>query len=986
MESGAPCSDMDDVRLERRASIHWELWNITRRLGELDASIEAARQLSNMATSSEEYAARRAGQLGLLLSTRFRLTAMISDLSEQIPLLEQATATLSTSDPQYPEFVAALARARSWRFARSRETTDIDAAVKEANHALRLARDGLVEDLDEYLLGAAAAHADRYDGLSVDEDLEKAAEFMREAMEIAERRGGSISPRAADLARILTMRYNRWGNVEDLDEASLLYRRAIDMLPEGDPDLASHKSGLGGAMLDRYAHYGDSDDLDAGVKLLAAAHELTDQRDSAKAIRGGRLANALIFRYRYSQADADISRAIELLAAIGTSEVNWPMKHAMLFAQADAFRSRGQVTRSMDDLDRSVSLLGELRDEAGPSGRRTESIAFATALVQFDRYGLSGELSDLQNAISEMRVAASDERPNSLLKARAEAILAQYLYLIADTDESARAECLRLSKASSLSELVEPTLSVISSSLWAELGPLPEQRTAFERALKLLPFVSNVGLTVADSIGRLRRVPEIASDACASFINAGQLEQAVEALEQGRATTLKLHVRRRIEVEALRAERADLADAYEHALFVSQTRTSALDVDPRGESRHIEALVEEIQTLHGFERFGLPSSFESICELAGSDAIVYLNVASSRCDALVVSDNGVALVPLDTDMTVVASRVQELLTCMETAGTTANLSATVRAEGKASTIAAWVWDAVIEPVMDALSIDEPSEERSSAEQPRIWWVPTGPLATIPIQIAGHHAAFGSDQALTARTLIDRTVSSQLPSAEMLTVARGVGDWEADDVTMLIVAVVAVDGQAELDGVREEARRLVDLVGREHVTLLSDATELVPDGPAVKSEVMNALPDAKWVHFACHASPSTDTPTNSHLVLSDYAVDPFRVEDLMQVRPSVPRVSFFSACSTAGMPADLTHEPVHFGTAAALVGYAHAVVTMWPIEDSPELAPAIYERILAAPHWPRDIATASAVQEANMALRSSSLNALHRWAATVHQGL
>lgn len=921
---------------------------------------------------------------------RYERTGNCVDLREAIVALERGARDLDASDPVYLECVSTLSIALTFRYALSGRPEDIDEAVALSTRVVMLARDIDDARVDECCLRAGAALADRFESQGDDQDLVTAVGYFREALAATEQKGGAVSGRCADLARALLIQYRRWAQVEDLDEAGALYRRAMDELPPGHDEIASHKSGLGGVLIIRYEHYGDSADLAPALELLSDAYELTASTDPAKPIRLGRLAAALIQNYNHSGAETDLDNAIKLLE-LGL-EIPGPNPHTYTSTQmtlAGALRRRGLARRNIDDLGRAELLLKDVGVKSEAAGARDASLTFNLASVHSAMHSVSGESVHLASAITGMREALTTSRIDSPLQSRTKTFLAQLLLTATDADVAPDspvfAECLNLSREAALDPISIPALALISAATWAELADDREQLVAYDRALAILPYVSNHGLTVADSLSRLRDLPSIASDACAAFIEAGQLERAVEALEEGRAIAVRLRMRWRADVEELRLVRADLAEAFEVTLEATNRVNSGLDVDPRGEPRQLEDLLAQIRGVRGFERFGLPRTFLEIQALAGDATVVYLNTSARRCDALVVTATGLAAVSLSTSSAEIAGRAIDFLRSMEESIEARAVAKVIHSERVGREVAAWLWDAVVHPVLDELQFQPQKETTDTTLWPRVWWIPTGHLAVLPIQSAGHHADYGSQTIATSHTAIDRVVSTQLPSIETLAAARQVSEHDADDIRCLVVAASQPAGESALNGAVEEVRRLVARLGRERTTLLADDASLVPDGPATKAAVVSALSLNNWAHFACHASPSPDTPTESRLILTDHKSDPFRVEDLLVVRPTAPRLAYFSACSTAQISPELAHEPVHFGVAASLAGYAHSVLTLWPVRDDPEIADAVYAGVLRAMSWPMDASTAAAVHDANRVMRKRSANAIHRWAATIHQG-
>lgn len=980
------------MRLDRAVDIAWELWDLLHLHDDLFAAIPAARELSTVADDpAPGVRGMRLEQLGTSLMIRYTRTGELAALHEAIGALEGGARDLSQSDARYLECVSTLSTALVARHAQTGDASDIERAVALAIRAVTLASQISEARLDEYCLRAGAALADRYEYSGDDQSLTDSIAYFRDALAATERQGGEVSGRCADLARALLMKYRRWAQAADLDEAGLLYRRAIDELPVGHHEIASHTSGLGGVLSIRYEHYGDSADLTPAVDLLSDAYDLTSADDAAKPVRLGRLADALLVRFGHYRDEADLDRAVALLElGLATSTLNPPLLTSFQVGLAGALRTRGLHRGDLADLRHSEQLLLDVSAQSDRTARRDASLTFNLASVRQDIYSFTRESAHLASAITGMREAVAASPSDSPSRSHAKTFLANLLITQAEDegaggDSPLLTECLRLSREAALDPILVPALGFMAAVTWAELADGIDRLNAYERALELIRSVSSHGLTVTDSLSRLRDLPSIASDACAEFIAVGRFDRAIEVLEEGRAMSVRLRIRWRADVEDLRAVRADLADAYSNLLEASNSVTSGLDVDPRGESRQIEELLEEIRGIDGFTTFGLPRTSSEVRALAGDATVVYINVATLRCDALLVTTAGITVVPLKVTAPEIARRAVEFWEAVNTSTASSNMSEVIRSERFAQGVAAWLWDSIAGPVLEHLEFHPRDDATDPTLWPRIWWIPTGHLVMLPMQIAGHHSAYGTKTTDSSRTAIDRVVSTQLPSIEALAAARRVPDDQADNIRCLIVATSDADGETALSGVSREVSLLVKQLKRDRVMLLADEPALIPDGPSTKPAVLDALPRSNWAHFACHAMTTPHAPTESQLILSDYRTDPFRVEDLLLVRPDAPRLAFFSACSTAYVSPDLAHEPIHFGMAASLAGYAHSVLTLWPVRDDPEIADLVYQGVLRAVTWPMDAATAASVHDANRKMRVRSANALHRWAATIHQG-
>src|SRR3954447_20224834 len=121
-------------------------------------------------------------------------------------------------------------------------------------------------------------------------------------------------------------------------------------------------------------------------------------------------------------------------------------------------------------------------------------------------------------------------------------------------------------------------------------------------------------------------------------------------------------------------------------------------------------------------------------------------------------------------------------------------------------ILGWLWDAIVEPVIDSLpATDEPS---------RLWWLPTGLLGSFPLHAAGHSGRPGA---------LDAVVSSYVPTLRALAHARSRPPATAR--RQLVVALARTRGMPDLPGAAAEAD---DLQKLHPGTPLSDQRAIVDE--------------------------------------------------------------------------------------------------------------------------------------------------------------
>jgi hypothetical protein len=542
----------------------------------------------------------------------------------------------------------------------------------------------------------------------------------------------------------------------------------------------------------------------------------------------------------------------------------------------------------------------------------------------------------------------------------------------------------------------------------------------------LLARVAPRSLARSDQEHWLGTFTGIGAQAAACCLQAGHVDQAVELWEQGRGVLLSQALDTRTDLTALTEQHAPLAarfcqlrDELDTFTAVGDPATSIMAQagspvsfrpDPAAAAdqqidrrRHLadefDQLVAEIRSRPGFSRFLLPPPIEDLLDAASEGPVVLLNVTTIRSDALILAAGGVrvtslpALTPQVVQDQVVAFFVA--LAAAQDVGTSTNHQD--RAEADLHRILGWLWDSIAAPVLQELGITRSPDEGGPGICPRLWWVPSGLLAFLPLHAAGYHAT-RSDPA--PATVLDRVVSSYTPTIRALTYARRHSPDRAVGAAphpngLLIVTMPHTPAAPDLPGTVEEAALLRELFP-DQVLLLhgqvtaDEAARLgLPTGPADANaryeQVGAALQGCRWAHFACHAASEITNPSASHILLADYETRPLTVLDLAQLRLDNAVLAFLSACDTARTGARLPDEAIQLASAMQLAGFRHVIATLWPIGDRPavRIASDVYKALLEEDH---DVqATSHALHQAIRRRRNLDPHRPTTWAAHIHNG-
>lgn len=387
-------------------------------------------------------------------------------------------------------------------------------------------------------------------------------------------------------------------------------------------------------------------------------------------------------------------------------------------------------------------------------------------------------------------------------------------------------------------------------------------------------------------------------------------------------------------------------------------------------------MIAEVQAKPGFDRFLRTSPASELAQAAADGPIIIVNASSLGSHALILTSGGVAEpLPLaGLSLETLYERVPGFLTAVDDTSSPL-VSSRTAAEQRITETLGWLWDEVAAPVLHRLGITGPPGE--GEPWPRLWWYASGVLSFLPLHAAGHHST--RFEAVPA-TVMDRVISSYTPTVRALSHARrasspGSGDLAGAERTLghgLAVAMPHTPGQRDLPGVHDEVADL------EHC--LPGQLNVLEGPQATRDKVLQALPAARWAHFACHAYSDPEDPSASQLLLAD---QPLTVADIANLRLDGARLAYLSACSTGRPGFRLSDEAIHLASAFQLAGYRQVVATLWPIGDqhAADIAAGIYTTLATAPDD-----AARAVHSAIRQFRSRWPNIPSAWASHIHTGV
>jgi hypothetical protein len=743
-----------------------------------------------------------------------------------------------------------------------------------------------------------------------------------------------------DLGIALRTRYEETHDLADLDESIELGRTAAAApLRQVDPgrhgnDLAR----LGIAEQIRYRHTGQIADLDEAIGHLREGIQIMPATDPLRAGYQSSLGLAWQLRYGETGRAADLDEAVQVgeaaAAAIPDSD---PHRWMALSSAGLAHRLRAELTGGEEDLRAAIELARTAVNAAGSDHNALPGCLSGLARALTVRWERHQDPADLREAVAGFRTVAQLAGAPRQIRLNA-----------------ANAWAVRAATA----------------------GDWPAAADAYETAVDLLELVVWHGLPRAAREDQLARLPGLASNAAASALAAGDPPRALAVLERGRSVLWTQQLRLRSSFDQVRDAAPEL-----HRKLAELA--GQLDTDPaadgdlagraaRGAGERRQQLaaawdetLAQVRALPGLAGTLRPPDAAELASCAAGGPAVVLNVSEIRSDALILTGQGVTVLPLpgltpDAVRQQAAAHLGALQALAH--GPEPDPRGYLAAEPAIRGGLDWLRTEITGPVLDQLDRLGALPPAPGAGRP-VRWCPAGLLSLLPLHAAAH----------------DRVISSYTPTLRALLVA-GHQPEQASDGPILVVAVpqpAARPGQpdlAELPGVRTEARQVCARFGGRH-TLRSDRA-------ATREQVLADLPGHPLAHFACHGQPDLHQPSDAALVLWD---GPLSVVDVAGLRLT-GELAFLSACDTAAGSVTLPDEAIHLAAAVQAAGYRHVVAALWQIwdDDVPSLTETVYGRL--APDGQLDGGrSAGALHAAVGELRARFPDQPSRWACYAHFG-
>lgn len=931
--TGHPARLMSLNNLAKIVRVRFEMLGQTE---DIEEAIGYARQALSLPSDSDERA-RSLGSLGTALATRFEHDGNMQDLEDAIECFQQMLHIRAPDHPGRPGTLSDLANSMRTRFRETGKMEDLEKAIEFSREALSVCPEG---DQERPLIigNLASILLTRFTQTGSMEDLEESIGLNRQALAIQPPGHPDRPLTLGNLPVAILFRFGEIGKIADLEECIQLFRESLLLFPEGHADRAMALSNLSSAILARFQQAGRIEDSDEGIEILRETLHLLPEDHPYHAEAMMNLATAIVQRFEIVPASEALDEAIDLYRqTLDFLPPEHTYRAAVMQGYSGALRNRFQLSGNVKDLDQAISLNEEALKSWPPGHPEHCASLKELALTLLKRFEHGSNNADLDKAYQYVSDAEKELPPDHPKHTDIRVGLASVLLKMHSIDSTSKKH---FSAAfDSLQSATRHSPASVKAKFTAALEWIAKAREyhdssvirAYAMSLALLTrfLIANPSVESQHRFFRsTATIPKtLASDAAAAAIEAGQLDTAVEFLEQGR-TILWSEMRNfRPPLEQLHDvnpeyadELRDLTSQLEHQATsfegTSTPNESPIPLEVRQKkyrilSERVDNLIARIRKLEGFASFLGVASFQTLRAAASEGPVIIINISQYRSDAIIVYDTqDTVVVPLPgIDHKTLADLASY---CSDPKSTRAD-----DFPKKLRQVLQALWKMVVSPVVDHLI-------PTLAIKSRIWWCPTSHLCALPLHAAGPYLP-------GQRNLPDLYISSYTSTLSVLIAARSRTVAKDTKPELLVIADIGQPG-AELPRVQDELKCIQKHDAAAHLAFGKDAN---------RDNVLSCLPQYRWVHFACHGHREQES---FHSWFQLYANERLELLDLIHARLPNAELAVLSACHAAAVDVQGTpDEVIHLAGALQFCGFRSVIGTLWAMADvdGPDVADDFY---------------------------------------------
>jgi tetratricopeptide (TPR) repeat protein len=965
---------------------------------DLEEAIDTARQAVQLTPPGHPNLAIYLNNLGNILRSRFERSGEMKDLEEAIDTARQAVQSTPPSHPNLAIYLNNLGDSLGRRFEQSGEMQDLEEAINTARQAMQSNppdhpnRAMYLNNLGKWLVR-------RFEQSGETKDLEEAINTARQAVESTPSDHPSRAMYLNNLGNSLGTRFKRSGEMKDLEEAITTARQAVQSTPPDHLNRAIYLNGLGLWLGRRFERSGEIRDLEEAINIARQVVELTPPDHPSRAMYLNNLGNSLGTRFERSGEMKYLKEAINTARqAVQSTPPNHPSRAMYLNNLGSWLGRRFERSGEMKDLEEAIDTARQAVQSTPPDHPNRAMYLNNLGLLLRRRFEQSGEMKDLEEAIDTARQAVQSTPPGH-------PNLAIYLNNLGNMlgsrfeqsgemkDLEGVTECyLGAFHCTSAVPLERVKAAARCLGRLADLRKTHEAITLGREALELLPIVNNRNLDRSDQQFALSGFAGIASDLCALLLSEGCVHEAVERLEQGRATIISRLLDDRSDVSGLCQEHPKLAEHYQSLVAEVNTPYGSTEdkiianakvMRRREATTELEACLRDIRAIPGHERYLLGQTVAEMQEGMSEGYVAIVNISQIRSDAIVMTQDTLQAIPLS------GLNMEEARRWLRTEWRHKKKFELRKKNDEFLEYLTWLWRICVKHILDHVF----ALYRGHQASPRVWWIGCGLASSMPFHAAGIHANASRDNAL------NKVVSSYTPSVKALGYARRQikrvqNDQPTQDQMLITLMPETPQGANDktrfrrLEGVLKEEEMIVRIVS----PYVNPVVRTRPDA----DNILGLLETCRMAHFACHGMSNPTDPSSSGLVLQRLASDGTLEQDHLSVsrishlRLKHAQIAYLSACSTAeNKAARLQDEVIHIVSGFQVAGFPHVIGSLWPAGDDEcvEVARVFYSSLFKHKGVPEleSRRVAWALREAVMKVRAKDMDMPLNWAQFVHFG-
>jgi CHAT domain-containing protein len=547
--------------------------------------------------------------------------------------------------------------------------------------------------------------------------------------------------------------------------------------------------------------------------------------------------------------------------------------------------------------------------------------------------------------------------------------LGHYLLALGDKNGAAAAyrESLRALRADVAPRFARDAARALAQ-IEQERNAWDEAAQTWEAAAQAAAAAWGMRSTASGRLQELRENVNVFRWAAYALTKAGRAERAVEILELGRARELALWLEAdHKELRQLRAYDPELASRYQSVR--AELRRLEFEHRAGGDvpvqqaatlAEELASLTAAIRTLPGFATLQTSPELPRIAAtLEADDALVYLLTSPAGAIALVVTagPGGVSVTAIDAPEV----RSQDIYPLFVSADpeneTVGGYFAAHRASDEELTRALLRFS----QALGAPLLGQVAAAATAAGASRLCLVPISLLGLLPL------AALTWEEN-GPRCLLDTFEVVHTPSAVVLAACRHRA--ERYQTRRALIIGNPLPQESPLPGAEFEARLVAQ-------SLAKIETQLLLREEATKARVLEAIPHAQLVHFACHGAASIlNRPLNAALFLAND--EPLYAEEILELDNFVARLVVASACETGVVQGyEAADEALTLGNTFLAAGAAAVVSSLWSVDDvaTSLLMSRFYETLDS------EYTLAGALRHAQLWLRDATAAGLQHYIAT-----